>query len=140
MSPAVRPSPPPDPDPPPLACLEQLDRQIGDRVVNDPTGPPEARNGPGLRAQGHPDDQVPLTKATAPSSAKEAAAMPMVRHPGDDSLVAASAACQSCGRDLVTALRQVLAERWEAWQAGVLEGYGTGWTQGLAAGLERGAA
>jgi hypothetical protein len=37
--------------------------------------------------------------------------------------------CAACGHDPVTALRQVLAERHEAWRAGILEGYGRGWDQ-----------
>ncbi len=42
--------------------------------------------------------------------------------------------------DYAADLRVLMDERHEAWQAGVLEGFAFGWTQGLSAGLERGAA
>jgi hypothetical protein len=93
-----------------------------------------------MSAQGRLDNPRPLAKATASSSAKEAAAMPMVRHENDDSQVAVSALCPACGREPAAMLRQLYAERQEAWRAGVLEGFETGWTQGLGARVERGAA
>jgi len=48
--------------------------------------------------------------------------------------------CPHCGHDPVAALHDLVAERREAWQAGVLEGHANGWQDGLDAGLERGAA
>jgi hypothetical protein len=81
----------------------------------------------------------PLAKATAPSPRKESdAAMLLLKHDGPSAAEAlASRACRCCGHNPIVALRQILAERHEAWQAGVLEGYGTGWRDGLLAGIER---
>jgi hypothetical protein len=66
--------------------------------------------------------------------------MPTVRHGNDDSQVAASGLCPASGREPAAMLRQLYAERQEAWRAGVLEGFETGWTQGLGARIERRAA
>jgi hypothetical protein len=37
-------------------------------------------------------------------------------------------------------IARLIAERREAWQAGVLDGYAAGWRDGLRAGIERGTA
>jgi len=37
----------------------------------------------------------------------------------------------------VATLRQVVAERCEAWRQGILEGYWRGWTQAMEAAAER---
>jgi hypothetical protein len=66
--------------------------------------------------------------------------MPMARHENDDSQVAASALCPACGREPAAMLRKLYAERQQAWRAGVLEGFETGWTRGLDARIEQGAA
>jgi hypothetical protein len=48
--------------------------------------------------------------------------------------------CPCCGHDETEALRLVVAERREAWQEGVLEGFGLGWELAMEAAAERGRA
>ena len=106
-------------------------------MANDPTGTPQTRSSPGSEDPGSPDNPRPLAKAAAQTPAQEAEAMHSVRHDGDDARVATSGPCPRCGHDLMAALRQIVTERREAWQDGVLYGYGNGWCDGLLGGAER---
>jgi hypothetical protein len=107
--------------------------------------PDKTRNGPQLTT----GDRSPIADTPA---AEQATSLPTVPQSGDSpqaGLPAASlASCPACGHDEITALRQVLDERHEAWRAGrcvaqdaletaELRGFAAGWSQGLAAGAER---
>jgi hypothetical protein len=105
-------------------------------VVNGLTGLPQTRSSPGSEDPGSPDNPRPLTKPT-PSPAQEAEAVLIVRRYGDDARVARSGPCPRCGHELIAALRQIVTERREARQDGVLHGYGNGWRDGLLARAER---
>jgi hypothetical protein len=125
--------------------LRQSDNWIREkrsRVRSDPTGTPQTRSSPGSEDPGSPPQDKALRKATAPSPRKEAdAAMLMLKHSSDVRVEAlAPGACRCCGHDLVAALRRLVAERQEAWQDGLLEGFGEGWDQRGEAERERGAA
>ena len=81
--------------------------------------------------RGRPDDRLPRPHVTR-----------MLRHDSDDVRdPGVRSCCPACGQpDPPTALHDLIAERREAWLDGRLVGFDHGWTQGLEAGLERGAA
>jgi hypothetical protein len=93
-----------------------------------------SRNAPGRPEP--PSRDRPANTAAKPVAGLTSA-VSVQQHHGDGLQQHGTETCSRCGHDLVSMLRQVLAERHQAWQAGVLEGYGTGWRDGLLAGVER---
>ncbi len=61
----------------------------------------------------------------------------MVKHDGDGQQAAARGGSD---HDWVNAMRDLVAERRDAYLDGILEGYSLGWRDGLRAGAERGTA